>query len=952
MRASSRVAIAFTVLVVALPSLAEATPPPVTPEAPVVPSQPHATDRVLVSFRSGVSAVARVRSLSADRSRRHRRVSSTRPGVAATELVELPSGVSVQDALRVFGADPNVAYVEPDFVVQSTSASDDPIYTAGNLWGMQGDASSPANTFGTGAAEAWAAGYTGSTDVVVGIVDEGVQFDHPDLAANIWTNPGETVDGLDNDGNGYIDDIHGWDFYDDDNSVFDGSADPSIDAHGTHVAGTIGGVGGNGQGVAGVNWHVTMVSTKFMGPDGGYTSDAIRALDYLTDLKLNRGVNVVASSNSWGGGGYSKALEDAINRGGDAGILFVAAAGNSSTNNDQTASYPSNHECTKGGTRGWDCVVAVAAIDRYGALASFSQYGAATVDLGAPGVTVASTVPNGSYAYYSGTSMATPHVTGAIALCKSINPALSAAEVRAAIMNSVAPTSSLAGKTVTGGRLDLGAMVGLCLPPQTETPVTGVVSDLAAVALDETSVQLNWTDTISDETSLDVQKASSSGGVCGTFTGAGAAPLGATSFTVGSLAAGTDWCFRIRGASTAGLGSTTEWSNVATAHTVDPLPPAPYSCARAAFGWVDTSAGTSYLLGDDGSASVVLPFTVGFYGKNFTSLTISANGFVRLGAGVASAYSNTALPNPADPNNLIAAWWDDLDPSLGGSVRSITIGSSPNRRFVVSWNGVPHHSGAATTVSVQLVLDESTNLVTLNYLDTVTGDATSSQGIGATVGMENSTGTVGTSISVNTAGLLSGTSFRCSNTATLQAPTISTTAFGSGNVARGYALQLAAGGGAAPLSWSLVGGSLPPGLFLTSSGVITGTPTTMGTWWSVVQVTDATGLIDSRTLPLTVLAKLPAGFNKSAPSNGRTGRSRTAVTLSWGAAKGATSYQYCVDTINDNQCNGTWVTTKSRSATIRRLGSLTTYYWQVRAVNAGGNIGANGGFWFRFTTRR
>jgi hypothetical protein len=322
---------------------------------------------------------------------------------------------------------------------------------------MYGD-SSPlgTNVYGSQAAEAWAAGNTGNSSVVVGIIDEGIDFNHPDLADNIWTNPYDPVDGIDNDGNGYVDDIHGWDFFHYDNTIYDGQDD-----HGTHVAGTIGAAGGNGIGVAGVNWDVTMIAAKFLGPNGGYISDAIRALDYLTDLKTRHGINIVAANNSWGGGGFSQSMLNAITRAAQAGVLFVAAAGNGGSdgrgdNNDFFASYPANYSTAAGA--GYDSVISVAAITSSGALASFSNYGSQTVDLGAPGVSILSTVPGG-YAYYSGTSMATPHVTGAIALYAAAHPGATAQAIKAAILESAAatPTASLAGKTLTGGRLNLGA---------------------------------------------------------------------------------------------------------------------------------------------------------------------------------------------------------------------------------------------------------------------------------------------------------------------------------------------------------------------------------------------------------------------------------------------------------------------------------------------------------------
>lgn len=375
-------------------------------------------------------------------------------------LVRFQPDLSQSAAIKILKDDPAVEFAEPNWIYTRQETANDSYYTSGSLWGMYGDdTSSPVNIYGSHADEAWAAGCTGSQDVYVGIIDEGVQFTHPDLQSNVWTNEFDPIDGLDNDGNGKIDDIHGWDFVGNNNTIYDGGLLGWRDSHGTHVTGTITASGNNGAGVAGVNWNVNYISAKFLGPYGGTLANAIKAIDYITDLKTRHGLNIVATNNSWGGGGYSQALLDAINRAGDAGILFIAAAGNGGgdgvgDNNDITPNYPSNYQCTSNG-KDYDCVIAVAAITNNGAKASFSNYGVTSVDLGAPGSGIVSTTAYNKYSFYSGTSMATPHVTGAAALYASRHPGATAAEIKNAILENTIPTASLSGKTVTGGRLNV-----------------------------------------------------------------------------------------------------------------------------------------------------------------------------------------------------------------------------------------------------------------------------------------------------------------------------------------------------------------------------------------------------------------------------------------------------------------------------------------------------------------
>jgi hypothetical protein len=439
---------------------ASALPPPGQMQettAAFVPADPgtnYVPGEVLVRFRSGQTETGRLSVLArAGASVAERIVTAAMKGAGDREGITLAhTSRNVMDAIALLQKDPNVVYAEPNYIYTHEAISNDSYFTNGSLWGMYGDAGSPTNAYGSQASEAWAAGHTGAATVYVGIIDEGAMYNHEDIAGNFWSNSFDPVDGIDNDGNSYADDVHGWDFDGNNNSTFDGSQDD----HGTHVSGTIGARGGNGRGVAGVNWSVTMISAKFLGRNGGTTANAIKAVDYITDLKTRHGLNIVATNNSWGGGGFSQGLQDAIARAGDAGILFVAAAGNGGRdgvgdNNDVTANYPSNYPNAN--------IIAVAAITSSGGRASFSNYGASTVDIGAPGSGIYSTVPTkslgSSYSSYSGTSMATPHVTGACALYASTHSGASASTIKSAILNSAVPTSSLAGKCVSGGRLNV-----------------------------------------------------------------------------------------------------------------------------------------------------------------------------------------------------------------------------------------------------------------------------------------------------------------------------------------------------------------------------------------------------------------------------------------------------------------------------------------------------------------
>lgn len=289
---------------------------------------------------------------------------------------------------------------------------------------------------------------TGSKDVVVAIIDSGIDLTHKDLIKNLWINPGEIAgDGIDNEGNGYVDDINGWNFTNNNNDVQDRYG------HGTHIAGIIGAEANNSLGVAGINWNVSLMSLKFMDDKGiGWTSGAANAMNYVSMMKTVYGVNIVVANASWGGGtGFSNTLYNAITKLNDAGVVLTVAAGNNGSDNDITPRYPSCFDVNN--------VISVGALSKYDgvSLVSYSNYGASSVDLAAPGGVIMSTLPPDTYGYLSGTSMASPQVAGAVALLNSVKPGISISEVKAAIFSSVDKVPELFGKVTTGGKLNLGA---------------------------------------------------------------------------------------------------------------------------------------------------------------------------------------------------------------------------------------------------------------------------------------------------------------------------------------------------------------------------------------------------------------------------------------------------------------------------------------------------------------
>ncbi len=381
-------------------------------------------------------------------------------------VIRLKGDKETASYLQAAASNPDLEYAEPNYILRISGQRDvradagEVIPTDsefGLLWGMKNTGQKePGNGVAgkagadIGATKAWAV-TTGNREISVAVIDTGVDYTHPELAENIFLNTAEIAgNGIDDDGNGFIDDIHGWNF------AGVSTNDPMDDnEHGTHCSGTIGAKGNNGQKIAGVTWNVRILPLKFLtGGGSGTLADAVKAIQYATKMKVN------VMSNSWGGGGFSQAMFDSIKEAKDAGILFIAAAGNDGQNSDNSPHYPAGYQL--------DNVMAVAASTNLDTLASFSTYGKRTVHIAAPGHKIYSSVPKGGYDTFSGTSMATPHVSGAAALLWGTNTAMTYAEVKERLLKSRDFVPSFTRKVASSGRLNIyNAIMGV-YPPSPE----------------------------------------------------------------------------------------------------------------------------------------------------------------------------------------------------------------------------------------------------------------------------------------------------------------------------------------------------------------------------------------------------------------------------------------------------------------------------------------------------
>jgi uncharacterized repeat protein (TIGR01451 family) len=621
--------------------------------------------------------------------------------VEGLRLARVPAGDTLE-AIEKLRERADVLYAEPNYVRRKDSTTpNDPRFP--ELWALR-NAATPNSDIDAEAA--WDT-TTGSRSVVVGVIDEGIDINHPDLHANIWRNPGETAaNGIDDDGNGYADDLNGWDFHHNDASVYDGaSMGGSGDFHGTHVAGTIGAVGNNGVGVAGVNWQVSLMSLKILDDDAEAPSSVavtVRAYNYakqMRDLYLSsggtRGANLRILNNSYGGGGRSQAEIEAIGALADAGILFVASAGNNARDNDRFPHYPSNYELPN--------VIAVASTGHSNSLSShFSNYGKRTVHMAAPGENILSTLPEGQYGTMNGTSMAAPHVSGAAALLCAAHPNISLERLRAALIYS---GEQFGAYNMTLGGKRLNALRALQNASETDSTPPSEPRNLRITSQDGMRLTLEWIapgdDADSGRASLYEIRFSDTDPSVGSQFDAGrrlVAPLPESAGTLQSAVVRIPFRHPSGFVGIRALDNTGNKSSIAKlAISLDVKVADPYVVSQSGASALSTGGTPLGLVGDDKlQKDYPLPFTIPFFDGQSNTVTISTNGALYF----ASPPPQLPNGNGDDPFSsvdrlnsyaTIAGLWDDLrtDRRPGDDIYVVR---PDDDRIIFRWQAVTYDS--------------------------------------------------------------------------------------------------------------------------------------------------------------------------------------------------------------------------------------------------------------------
>jgi Tol biopolymer transport system component/subtilisin family serine protease len=612
----------------------------------------------------------------------------------------------------------DVLYAEPNYVRRINKLPNDPRFP--EMWGLKNTGQPDGGHPGVPGVDidaelAWNI-TTGSRSVVVGVVDEGIDINHEDLKDNIWRNPVEIAgNGVDDDGNGFIDDVNGWDFYHNDNTVFDGAGTyptDETDAHGTHVAGTIGATGNNGAGVVGVNWQVGLMSLKILGPNGGSSAGAIAAYNYAGQMRAlwdstngAKGANVRVLNNSYGGGGYSQAEADAIRALGDKGILFVVSAGNEGRYNDNFPVYPSGYVAAN--------LISVAASDRSDLKPAFTNFGAATVHMAAPGSQILSTTPNNTYDVYSGTSMAAPHVSGAAALICAAFPSIGMRRLRSSLLYSgdILYSQNYYQQLSTGRRLN--AALALESAGSTDTTPPGAVSFTnVSTSWYYRTVSLTWKAAGDDgdtgqAAGVELRFSETEFTNAAQFEMARPLPGPAIPSSPGSFnSASLEIPWR-HPSGFLGVRTLDEVGNagpiVSVPINIGPDVNDPYTIAKSTPGALSTGGTALGLKGDDQYKTYNLPFGFPFFGNTsyYNSLTVSTNGALYFG------FPPTHNGEPDDATSsdtlingyrMIAGLWDDLRTDKH-TADDVYVVQPDAERIIFRWQAVTYDTPLSPTQS-------------------------------------------------------------------------------------------------------------------------------------------------------------------------------------------------------------------------------------------------------------
>ncbi len=675
----------------------------------------YVPDEILVRFREGVSEPL----AKGVHARIGARALRSFRAVEGLQVVKLPPGVAVKEAIRAYRQDPDVIYAEPNYIYHVFANPNDPRYAA-EQWNLHTPVpfgGLPGG--GIDAARAWDI-TNGSSQVVVAVIDSGIDYRHPDLAANMFRNAADCdTDNVDDDGNGYTDDCYGIDTFNNDSDPFDDLF------HGTAVAGVIGAVGNNGMGITGVNWNVGLMPCKWLGSGGyGELSGALECFDYVAAMK-DRGVNIVATNNSWGGTENSQALFDAILEHSQRGILCVAAAGNEFLSIDDYPQYPASYFLAN--------VIAVGANDSQGGITIFSNFGPRTVHLRAPGQDVLTTFPQGAYNLVTGTYISAPHVSGVAALLQAENPTQDWKAIKNLILAGGDPVSN-ADWVITGKKLNAyGSMhcadktIYKRLRPFTDssyskalqTGYVGIPYEFFSLHINCDQPAGDWpvqvTDTSETFSLLDDGVSSDQVAGDGIYSAGWMPPAGGEfRLLVGSLSS--------------------SWENVFI------LVLDKYQFSETSLNYRDIN-GTSLDLGSGGTARIPLTFSLPFGGLAFNDVFVGENGVISISSPFNAAL-NQSIPDGA-ANMLIAPFWDDLQP-VPGTTQNIyyeELTTDTGRELVVEWRNLRHANcpaDSAATVKFQVVLFDNKQEILFNYADTAfgAGCAFADHGATATVGIQ------------------------------------------------------------------------------------------------------------------------------------------------------------------------------------------------------------------------